>query len=61
MFSLKILHCNVQLGGDKTISNLQLGGETKEVWQEMEEEKPCQEALEENTGYVGHDASMVIW
>ena len=41
--------------------NLQLGGETKEVWQEMEEEKPCQEALEENTGDAGHDASLVIW
>ena len=52
MFRLKILHCDVQLGGDKTISNLQLGGETKEVWQEMEEEKPC---LEENTGDFGHD------
>ena len=28
----------------------QLGGEAEEVWQEVEEEKPCEETLEENTG-----------
>ena len=37
----------------------QLGGEAKEIWQEVEEEKPCQEALEENTGDAfGHDGDM---
>ena len=32
--------------------NVQLGGEAKEVWQEVEEEKPCEETLEKNTGDV---------
>ena len=32
--------------------NVQLGGEAKEVWQKVEEEKPCEETLEENTGDV---------
>ena len=36
----------------------QFGGEAKEIWQEMEEEKPCQEALEENSGAVVHDGDM---
>ena len=35
--------------------NDQLGGEAEEVWQEVEEEKPCEETLEENTGDVGLD------
>ena len=34
----------------------QFGGEAEEVWQEVEEEKPCEETLEENTGGLGHDA-----
>ena len=36
--------------------NDQLGGEAEEVWQEVEEEKSCEETLEENTGDVGLDA-----
>ena len=31
---------------------IQLGGPAEEVWQEVEEEKPCEEALEEKRGDV---------
>ena len=34
--------------------NDQLGGEAEEVWEEVEEEKPCEETLEEDTGLVGY-------
>ena len=29
---------------------IQLGGSAEEVWQEVEEEEPCEEALEEEGG-----------
>ena len=31
---------------------IQLGGSPEEVWQEVEEEEPCEEALEEEGGDV---------